>query len=96
MEKKFRQLGEFVEGKENLDMVVHQTFDCGVKAIAIDDGDDDDDEEDDDIGGEDGPKKKRLKRQRTSSFGDLADEDSIQHDIEELAKEEEGHVEYWT
>ena len=98
VEKKFRQLGEFVEGKENLDMVVHQTFDCGLKAIAIDDGDDDDDdddddeeeeEEDDDIGGEDGPKKKRLKRQRTSSFGDLADEDSIQHDIEELAKEEE-------
>ena len=96
VEKKFRQLGEFVEGKENLDMVVHQTFDCGLKAIAIDDGDDDEEEEeeeeeqeDDDIGGEDGPKKKRLKRQRTSSFGDLADEDSIQHDIEELAKEEE-------
>lgn len=91
VEKKFRQLGEFVEGKENLDIVVHQTFDCGLKAIAIDDGDDDDDdeEEDDDNGGEDGPKKKRLKRQRTSSFGDLADEDSIQHDIEELAKEEE-------
>lgn len=92
MEKKFRQLGEFVEGKENLDIVVHQTFDCGLKAIAIDDGTDDDDDEegDDDIeGGAAGPKKKRLKRQRTSSFGDLADEDSIQHDIEELAKEEE-------
>lgn len=92
VEKKFRQLGEFVEGKENLDIVVHQTFDCGLKAIAIEDGDDDEDDEeedDDNDGGADGPKKKRWKRQRTSSFGDLADEDSIQHDIEELAKEEE-------
>ena len=92
VEKKFRSLGEFVEGKENLDIVVHQTFDCGLKAIAIDDGTDDDDDEEEDDGNEDGvdgPKKKRLKRQRTSSFGDLADEDSIQHDIEELAKEEE-------
>lgn len=90
VEKKFRQLGEFVEGKENLDIVVHRTFDCGLRAIAIDDNseeeEDEDDEEEDDV---DGPKRKRLKRQRTSSFGDLADEDSIQHNIEELAKEEE-------
>ena len=93
IEKKFRQLGEFVEGKENLDIVVHRTFDCGLQAIAIDDDDDDDDEEeeDDEEGEEDvdGPKRKRVKRQRMSSFGDLADEDAIQHDIEELAKEEE-------
>ena len=94
IEKKFRQLGEFVEGKENLDIVVHRTFDCGLQAIAIEDDDDDDDdeeEEDDEEGEEDvdGPKRKRVKRQRMSSFGDLADEDAIQHDIEELAKEEE-------
>ena len=78
-----------MEGKENLDIVVNQTFDCGLKAIAIDDDDEDDDEDEEDDGDADGPQKKRLKRQRTSSFGDLADEDSIQHDIEELAKEEE-------
>lgn len=99
IEKKFRQLGEFVEGKENLDIVVHRTFDCGLQAIAIDDDVDDEEEEGDDDddaeegGGEeddiDGPKRKRVKRQRMSSFGDLADEDAIQHDIEELAKEEE-------
>jgi len=98
IEKKFRQLGEFVEGKENLDIVVHRTFDCGLQAIAIDDDDeeeedDEDDEEREEGGGEegdvDGPKRKRVKRQRMSSFGDLADEDAIQHDIEELAKEEE-------
>ena len=98
IEKKFRQLGEFVEGKENLDIVVLRTFDCGLQAIAIDEEDDDEEEEEDDEEGEkeggeegdvDGPMRKRVKRQRMGSFGDLADEDAIQHDIEELAKEEE-------
>jgi len=89
IEKKFRELGEFVEGKENLDIVVHRTFDCGMEAIQSDREDDEEEDSNDENSYGDGSEKKTFKRQKTSSFGELANEDSIQHDIEELAKEEE-------
>lgn len=89
IEKKFRQIGEFVEGKENLDIVVHRTFDCGMEAIQVDEEDDEEEDSGDESSEGGGSENNKFKRQKTSSFGELANEDSIQHDIEELAREEE-------
>ena len=84
LEQKFRDLGEFVEGKENLDIVVHRRFDCGLDAIQSGEGDHDTDEDDD----HQSSSVKNAKRRRAECFGDLAEEADIQHDIEELAREE--------
>jgi len=76
LKRKFQALGEFVEGKEMMDMVVHNSYNNEFDAVdrkcdkdKVDDDDDDDRDEQDD------------------AFA-LANEGSIQHDIEELAKED--------
>ena len=89
IEKKFRQLGEFVEGKENLDIVVHRTFNCGMEAIQSDVEEDEEEDSGDENSDGGAFENNRFKRQKTCSYGQLANEDSIQHDIEELAREEE-------
>ncbi len=70
LKRKFRSLGEFVEGKEMMDIVVHKSFNN--EFDAVDRNVEKDDGSDSEIENE-----------------DLADEDRIQHDLEELAMEEE-------
>ena len=76
IEKKFRDLGEFVEGKENLDMVIHRAYECGMDVLKR--GDESDGEEDD-----------CEEDEKKESLADLAEESTIQHEIEELAMEEQ-------
>jgi len=79
VKKKFRDLGEFVEGKEKLDIVVHRQYEDEWSAIdrvcGTNDKDDDIsvDEVDDD-------------------FGKMNDGDLIEHDMEEMANEEQAMV----
>ncbi len=78
VKRKFQALGEFVEGREMMEMVVHNTYHNEFDAVdrkcqgGDGDGDGDDDDDDDDEQGE---------------VAALADEGSFQHDLEELAKE---------
>lgn len=74
LKRKFRALGEFVEGKEKLDMVIHKTYADEFDAVAgkyetnlVSDFDNDD---------------------KKNAAYDLVNEDSIQHDIEELASDD--------
>jgi len=84
IEKKFRALGEFVEGKEKQKIVVHKTYEWDQLGNG---------EVDNEIDDEDGELEQSSqvskKRQRSESFADLVDTDDIQHDIEELCREEE-------
>ncbi len=72
LKRKFQALGEFVEGKEMMDIVVHNSYNNEFDAVGrkCDLGKDDDDNSLNEAG-----------------VAALANEGSIQHDIEELAKE---------
>lgn len=78
VEKKFRDLGEFVEGKENMGIALERELE--------------DDEEDqilkhdeEDSDGENGGKRKRKAQ---DVFGDLIDADDLEKEIEEIGQEE--------
>ncbi|GFH58462.1 hypothetical protein CTEN210_14938 [Chaetoceros tenuissimus] len=74
LKRKFRALGEFVEGQEMMDIVVHTTYQNEVDAVLRKS------ENDLDSDTEDVEEKKDANA--------LANEDTIQHDIEELATED--------
>lgn len=79
LEKKFRELGEFVEGKEKLNMIVHKTYKSQeeLHAMFIMDGVESEDDEEEDV-------------LRQTNEPDIIPLDSeLQHDIEELAREEQ-------
>jgi len=81
VEKKFRDLGEFVEGKDNLNIVVHNYYEDEVSAIRRLFS-----EEDQTLAiGE----VSACTILPLTSLGNLADDDGIIHDIEELAMEGE-------
>jgi hypothetical protein len=72
LKRKFRALGEFVEGQEMMDIVLHKTYANEFDAVDRKcDIDSDSDE-----------------AQKKEGVDALADEDSIQHEIEELATED--------
>ena len=79
LEKKFRELGEFVEGKEKLNMIVHKTYKNHeeLHAMFVEEGVESEDDDEEDV-------------LRQSNEPDLLPLDSeLQHDIEELAREEQ-------
>ena len=76
LEKKFRELGEFVEGKEKLKMIVHKTYKSEEELHVMFDTDDRSDDDDDEEVPNDEPEILPL-------------DSELQHDIEELAREEQ-------
>jgi hypothetical protein len=86
LKKKFRDLGEFVEGKEEMDIVINQSYrdeDHFISSLCMGDSSnegraDEDNEE----------------AEMTDNFNKLANEDAFQHDIEELGMEEQATVKY--
>ncbi|CAB9508561.1 regulator of chromatin subfamily A-like protein 1 [Seminavis robusta] len=80
VEKKFAELGEFVEGKEKLKMTVHRVFKDEADLHSIFDHEEDDDDDDDLLEPE----------QVESSEPDVLPLDSsLEHDIEEFGREEQ-------
>ena len=87
IEKKFRDLGQFVEGKDNNVIAVERDLeDEDEEAILRATADDDDDEEDGDGKAKEGDSKKRK---ADDVFGELADDLGLEAEIAELAHEEE-------
>ena len=80
LQKKFRDLGEFVEGKEEMDIIFNHSFRDENHAIASICMSDPSDKADEESQGDSGSEEQ--------IFNDLADEDSFRHEVEELAKEE--------
>lgn len=74
LKRKFRALGEFVEGQEMMDIVLHKTYANEFDAV--------DRKCDQDIDSDSDEVEKK------EGVDALADEDSIQHEIEELATED--------
>ncbi len=85
LQKKFRDLGEFVEGKEEMEIVINKTYrdeNHAIMSICMPTTSKvDDDKSDEEIGGD-----------TESGLQSLVYEDGFQHDIEELAIEEENKV----
>ncbi len=82
LQKKFRDLGEFVEGKEKMDIVMHNSYSDerrAIESICMPDSstESNNDECEHDSSFDD------------SNFKTLAGQDNILHDIEELAREEQ-------
>jgi hypothetical protein len=79
IEKKFRELGEFVEGKEKLKMIVHKVYKNEAELHSIFDTDQDESDDDD------------LQPDPVESSGDdvLPLDSSLEHDIEEFGREEQ-------
>lgn len=82
LQKKFRDLGEFVEGKEKMDIVMHHSYSDerrAIESICMPDSstDSNNDESEHDSSFDD------------PNFETLAGQDNILHDIEELAREEQ-------
>lgn len=87
IEKKFRDLGQFVEGKDNNVIALERELeDEDEEAILADDDDDDEDNEDGDGKAKEGDSKKRK---ADDVFGELADDLGLEAEIAELAHEEE-------
>jgi hypothetical protein len=79
LEKKFRDLGEFVEGKEKMNIVVHHTYKSIKEVESIFTRSDDDDDDDDE----------KLGDNETAAEDDLIKlENDLQDDIVQLANEE--------
>lgn len=84
LQKKFRDLGEFVEGKEKMNIVINRSYrdeKQAIKAICMPEslkGDSDIDEEVD-----------LIDKSVEDTLKNLANEDALRHDIEELAFEEQ-------
>ena len=74
LKRKFQALGEFVEGKEKMDIVVHTTYQNEIDAV-LRKSDNDLDSDTEDV-------------EEKKDANALANEDTIQHDIEELATED--------
>jgi hypothetical protein len=81
IEKKFRELGEFVEGKEKLKMIVHKVYKNEAELHSIFEVDEDELDDDDDD----------LQPDPVESSGDdvLPLDSSLEHDIEEFGREEQ-------
>lgn len=77
IEKKFRDLGEFVEGKENMGIALERELE-----------DDEEDQmlknEEEDNNGENGGKKRKAQ----DAFGDMIDADDLAKEFEEIGQEE--------
>lgn len=86
IEKKFRELGEFVEGKEKLKMIVHKVYKSKEELYKIFDYEDEEGDDDDE----------KLQADQVESTSDAAGilplDNDLQHDIEELGKEEQAMV----
>ena len=78
LQKKFRALGEFVEGQEERQMVVHTTYKSEFDAVDRKVDSSNDNDVDSDI----------IEKDSSLDANELANEGFIVHDLEELAKED--------
>jgi SWI/SNF-related matrix-associated actin-dependent regulator 1 of chromatin subfamily A len=83
LQQKFQALGEFVEGKDSMDITVHNTYYDELSAIGGNISNDDVDDSNDSITGEIGGEEIMTKLES------LPDEDFLRCDIEELGLEEQ-------
>ena len=85
IEKKYRDLGEFMEGKENMDFALERVLEDGEEEEILRQGED----EGDDDG--DGPRKRKRKGGEQDAFGELFDADALEitKEIEEMCHVEE-------
>lgn len=85
IKKKFRDLGEFVEGKEEMEMVINKTYrdeEEAVKVICLAESNND----------EDADGKEDAEESEVETFNKLINEDVFQHEIEELGVEQAGTI----